>query len=69
LTAPPDSKENVGMPESDVIANQQSILQNQKTILANQDTIKENQAAILKNQNSLNTIIANQEKILVLLKK
>jgi hypothetical protein len=57
------------MAESDVIANQKLILQNQQEIKANQQTIKDNQAAILKNQDTLNTIIANQEKILALLKK
>jgi hypothetical protein len=57
------------MAESDVIANQKLILENQHEIKANQKTIKENQAAILKNQATLNTIVANQEKILALLKK
>ena len=57
------------MAESDVIANQKLILENQREIKANQQAIKDNQAAILKNQATLNTIVANQEKILGLLKK
>jgi hypothetical protein len=57
------------MAESDVIANQKLILENQHEIKANQQAIKDNQAAILKNQATLNTIVANQEKILGLLKK
>jgi hypothetical protein len=49
--------------------NQDHIKANQGHIKANQETIKKNQAAILKNQGSLNTIIKNQEQILVLLRK
>jgi hypothetical protein len=63
------------MSENDVITNQRQILRNQKSILANQsviksnqETIKKNQASILKNQNILNTIVANQKKILAKLK-
>jgi hypothetical protein len=57
------------MAESDIIANQKLILENQREIKANQQAIKDNQAAILKNQATLKTIVANQEKILKLLKK
>jgi hypothetical protein len=64
------------MSETDVIANQKLILENQNSIIANQGeikanqgTIQSNQAEILKNQKSLDTIIANQEQILALLRK
>jgi hypothetical protein len=65
------TKGNLPMSENDVISSQKQILQNQKAILANQttlksnqETIKKNQASILKNQAILNTILANQKKIL-----
>jgi hypothetical protein len=70
-----ETKGNSPMSENDVIANQKQILRNQKSILANQttikanqETIKRNQASILKNQSVLNTIVANQRKILSKLK-
>jgi hypothetical protein len=47
-----------------ILANQATIIANQKAIKANQETIKKNQAVILKNQATLNTIVANQKKIL-----
>jgi hypothetical protein len=64
------------MAEQDVLSNQKLILDNQANILANQETIKNNQSAILANQDtiksnqkSLDLILKNQEKILVLLQK
>lgn len=54
---------------ADVVANQKLILANQKDIKANQKIIKDNQATILRNQGLLNKVLANQEKILALLKK
>jgi hypothetical protein len=47
-----------------ILANQATIIANQKQIKANQETIKKNQGVILKNQATLNTIVANQKKIL-----
>jgi hypothetical protein len=66
-----ETKGSSPMSDNAVIANQKQILRNQKSILANQgtikanqETIKKNQASILKNQSLLNTIVANQKKIL-----
>jgi hypothetical protein len=47
-----------------ILTNQATIIANQKQIKANQETIKKNQSVILKNQATLNTIVANQKKIL-----
>jgi hypothetical protein len=62
------SESNVIANQKRILANQKAILSNQTTIQANQATIKKNQAAILKNQGTLNTIVANQKKILSKLK-
>jgi TolA-binding protein len=51
-----------------ILSNQATIIANQKQIKANQETIKKNQGVILKNQATLNTIVANQKKILSKLK-